>query len=433
MTSSPEQAPDQAYIWVWLPGQVDPIVAGLLRRVDERHVFAYGRSYLQRDDAVTIHEPELPLQAGVIEPPRGLDVAGCLADAGPDGWGQRVIRSRLDLGDRDPELLTFLLASDSDRFGALDAQESATDYVPRRGAATLSELLDVAERVETGQRVPESLAEAALRGTSLGGARPKASVVDGDHHYIAKFPVSTDSRNVVGGEALAMELARRVGLDVAPTTVVEVDGKRVLLVERFDRAMGGTRRRAVSALTILGLRDYPDGRHATYVDLAEHIRRSFSQPDATLRELFARISFNMCITNTDDHARNHAAFVEGTGSSTQLVLSPAYDLCPQHRLGDEAAQAMAYGPGGQRRTRFDDLARAAIFYHLDSNEAHDIIDHQVEVISEQYDEAADVVGLPVVDRDQMRGRQFLHRSIVENYRGQAARILGAQTQRDAER
>jgi serine/threonine-protein kinase HipA len=399
-------------------------VAGLLRRVDERHVFTYGRSYLQRDDAVAIYEPELPLRTGVIEPPRALDVAGCIADAGPDAWGQRVIRSRLDLGDRDPDLLTFLLASDSDRFGALDLQESAADYVPRSGSATLTELLEVAERIETGQRVPPSLADAAMRGTSLGGARPKATVVDGDRHYVAKFPVSTDSRNVIGGEALAMELARRVGLNVAPTKVVKADGKRVLLVERFDRAMGGTRRRAVSALTILGLRDYPDGRYATYVGLAEHIRRSFSQPDATLRELFARISFNMCITNTDDHARNHAALVEGTGSRTQLVLSPAYDLCPQPRLGDEAAQAMAYGPRDQRRTRLDDLARAATFYHLDEDEAHDIIDRHVEVISEQYDDAADVVGLPGVDRDQMRGRQFLHRSIVEGYRGEARANAG---------
>lgn len=414
---------NRAYVWVWLPDRTEPIVAGVLRRHGDRFVFNYGRSYLGRDDAVSPYQPELPLHEGVIEPPDGLDAPGCITDAGPDSWGQRIIEDRLKADGRDPDLLDYLLHSGSDRFGTLDFQDSAETYRPREGSGTLSQLLEVAERVNAGDEVPDHLAAAALRGTSVGGARPKATVEDGDRHYIAKFPVSTDSRNVVGGEALAMELAGRVGLDVAPTRVVQVDGRDVLLVERFDREPEHYRRRVVSALTVLELADYPAGRYATYTDFANRVRQSFSGPDDTLRELFARISFNMCVTNTDDHARNHAAFVDDTGSRMQLRLTPAFDICPQLRTGDTANQAMAYGRNGQRETRFASLVAACGHYHLDEHEARDIIDRQVEVVQDEYDDAADAVGLPKVDRDGLRGRQVLHPSIAYGYDGQAAKSL----------
>ena len=101
--------------------------------------------------------------------------------------------------------------------------------------------------------------------------------------------------------------------------MASVRRKCVLLVDRFDRTPAGTRRHFVSALTVLGLSSYPDGRYATYVDLAHRIRAEFVHPDATLRELFARIAFNMLTGNTDDHGRNHAAFVTANG----LALTPA--------------------------------------------------------------------------------------------------------------
>ena len=121
-----------------------------------------------------------------------------------------------------------------------------------------------------------------------------------------------------------------------------------LLVERFDRPNQGDawrgRRRVVSALTVVGLNTFPGGRYATYDGLADQIRRSFAEPDATLRELFGRISFNILCGNTDDHGRNHAAFVDERG----LELTPAYDICPQARAGTNANQAMAYGREKQR-------------------------------------------------------------------------------------
>ncbi|HMQ26408.1 MAG TPA: HipA domain-containing protein, partial [Acidimicrobiales bacterium] len=238
--------------------------------------------------------------------------------------------------------LMYLLEAGSDRFGALDAQRTADSY-EARGAQrpSLDVLASAAERIERGESLGADLEAAVLRGTSIGGARPKALIDDDGRRLIAKFSSTTDPYPVVQGEYLAMELARRVGLDVAPVQLTRAAGRYALLVERFDRAVDA-RRRAVSALTILGLTAFPGGRYATYVDLADQVRRQFVRTDETMRELFARIAFNILCGNTDDHARNHAALVEPAG----LVLSPAYDVCPQGRLGETAAQAMAFTRDG---------------------------------------------------------------------------------------
>ena len=133
--------------------------------------------------------------------------------------------------------------------------------------------------------------------------------VDG-RQVIAKFSALTDTYPVMKAEAVAMDLARCVGLEVASTELVEVGNRDVLLVDRFDRSNDGGRRSFVSTLTILGLSEMM-GRYATYHDLADRIRVRLVRRQATLRELFARIVFNVCVSNTDDHARNHAAFWDG--------------------------------------------------------------------------------------------------------------------------
>ncbi|HEX8092468.1 MAG TPA: HipA N-terminal domain-containing protein [Jatrophihabitans sp.] len=139
-------APDSAFVWIWLPGAVEPVVAGRLDLAGEVVLFTYGRSYLARVDAIPVYLPELPLRPGTIRPGSGLAVAGCIRDAGPDAWGQRVILAR-HVGhlDRDADtgdlgVLSYLLESGSDRIGALDFQVSASSYVPREGRASLEEL-----------------------------------------------------------------------------------------------------------------------------------------------------------------------------------------------------------------------------------------------------------------------------------------------------
>jgi serine/threonine-protein kinase HipA len=305
-------------------------------------------------------------------------------------------------------LLTYLLESGSDRIGGLDFQISASEYVPRTvSSATLEQLMAAAADIEAGRVLPSPLAAALTRGTSIGGARPKVLLADGERGLIAKFASATDVRPVVKAEGVAMELARRVGLDVAPSRVTQVAGKDVLLVERFDRPGGGRRLHIVSALTILGLDEFAGARYGSYALLADHIRRSFTYPAATLRELFSRIVFNILVGNTDDHPRNHAALVNADRS---LTLTPAYDICPQPRSGTEANQAMAIGLNGERSSQLATCLAACHIYLLDTTQAKSIIDTQTDVIQTQWDEAADAARLTELER-----RQLLHREILNEY------------------
>lgn len=205
-----------------------------------------------------------------------------------------------------------------------------------------------------------------------------------------------------------MDLARRVGLNVAPARVTDVAGKDVLLVERFDRPGGGQRRHLVSALTILGLDEFTGAGCGSYADLADHIRQSFTSPAATLRELFSRIVFNILVGNTDDHPRNHAAYVNADGS---LTLSPAYDICPQPRSVPQANQAMAIGRDGQRTSQIITCLTACETYLLSSAQAQAIIDEQIEIIRTQWDEAARAARLTELERRQLCGREILNEFI----------------------
>jgi serine/threonine-protein kinase HipA len=409
--------PTEAFVWAWLPGASEPVAAGRLETSGEIVYFTYGRSYLDRSDAIPLYLPELLLRQGRIRPPDGLTVAGCIRDAGPDAWGQRIILQRR-LGSLTPDsdtgdlsLLTYLLESGSDRIGALDFQTSATAYAARTSEATLDEMVTAADRLEAGLALSPALEAALLHGTSVGGARPKVLLNDGKRWLIAKLSSRSDPYPVVKAEAVAMELARRVGLDVARTEVTEALGHNVLLVDRFDRSEGGRHRRMlVSALTVLNL-DVMMARYATYYDLADAIRSRFAEPKRELRELFSRIIFNICVSNTDDHARNHAAFWDGK----MLALTPAYDICPQPRSGGKATQAMAIRRDGYRYSQLAGcVAAAGDTYLLSKSEAKDIIDQQVDTIRSEWDEAAEVARLTSAERDRLWGRQILNPYALED-------------------
>ncbi len=207
----------QAFVWIWLPGETEPVVAGRLEADNGTIQFNYGKSYLDRihdiPPAIPVYEPELPLRAGVLPLPEGLTMPGCIRDAAPDAWGRRVILNKKfgrkgavsDTAEIDE--LTYLLESGSDRIGALDFQQSSTEYIPRAaGNVSLEELMASAERVEKGVPLTPELDQALFHGTSIGGARPKALVQDHGKKYIAKFSSSTDLYNVVKAEYVAMRI-----------------------------------------------------------------------------------------------------------------------------------------------------------------------------------------------------------------------------------
>ena len=413
MTSDMAEYPTEAFVWVWLPGATEPVVAGKLTDRGSVITFTYGRSYLARPEAIALYIPELPLQRGEMAPRSG-EVAGCIADAGPDAWGRRVIEHQQVGEATDLGTLGYLLSSGSNRFGTLDFQESAEEYQPRgEELVPLGQLAEAAGLIESGLPLTPALARALFHGSSMGGARPKAVLADGEQQKIAKFASRTDTSPVVKTEYVAMELARRSGIQVAGAGLASVMDRDVLLVDRFDRTVGGGRKMVVSAQTILELHDADGmaGRHATYPDLAFQIRSRFTNADATLRELFSRITFNILVGNNDDHPRNHAAFWDGA----QLTLTPAYDICPQNRIGEEVAQAMAFGDNGDRMSQVARCVSHAGIYHLTVDQAREIVDHQISVIEDQWDFVCDQADLGDRERQRLWGRQILNPYALYDY------------------
>lgn len=407
---------ERAYVWAWLPGRQEPVVCGVLERAGGGPVrFAYGRSYRERPEALALYD--IPLVPGWQEPPSGMNVHGCFADAAPDAWGRRVVLHRLSgragkgVETDDLSLFTYLLESASDRTGALDFQTSPDEYVKRGVDASLQDMMRAAELLQTGAGIPPVLEIALFHGTTIGGARPKATLEDKGRHLIAKFASSTDPYPAVKAEAAAMTLANFAGLDVPAVWLVECLGKEVLLVERFDRTQNGGRKMVVSALTVLRLPEEL-GRYASYVDFADKLRASGRNTGADLRELFARISFNIIVSNNDDHAKNHAVFFDGGG----IALTPAYDVCPQLRSGGEQQQAMAIGRDGWRFSQLAGCIRSAHNYLLDEDEARAIVMAQIETVHDRWEDAADAGRLTRAERDAMWGQQILHPYSLEGLR-----------------
>ena len=268
--------------------------------------------------------------------------------------------------------------------------------------------MEAADRVQEGLPISKALDHALQHGTSIGGARPKVMIEAGDKKYIAKFSSSTDMYNVVKAEYIAMRLARLAGINAATVILEKVMGKDVLLVERFDRVKVEDRWRRksmVSALTILGLGEM-QARYASYEDLAEIVRSRFTDSAKTLRELFSRIVFNILCGNTDDHARNHAAFWDGN----YLTLTPAYDICPQSRTGNEASQAMLI-VGQNRMSQLSVCLDAARKFQMSNDEAQEVIEQLQHGINENWEMVCDEAKLTAIDRQLLMGRQFLNPSI----------------------
>lgn len=411
--ASGHATPSEAFVWIYLPEATEPVVAGRLFRDKGRRLsFHHGQSYLANPAAIALYLPELPLQAGAIAP-RSPDLLmpACIRDASPDAWGRRVLIHRtlgagaLRAGSELDEL-SYLLESGSNRIGALDFQPSSSRYAARQAeGATLQDLLNAAGQVERGVPLAADIALALQHGTALGGARPKALLHDAGRQYIAKFSSSTDITNMVKAEFVAMRLAAHVGLNVAPVRLERVLDKDVLLVERFDRRRvqgSWTRRAMVSALTMLEL-DEMQARYASYEQLAGIIRHRFTAPKATLRELFGRLVFNILCGNTDDHARNHAAFWDGKA----LALTPAYDICPQPRVGGEASQAMLI-QGEDRRSQLAAVIAAAPVFLVDGKDAVALVNAQIAAIGRAWRQVCREAGLAATEREVLGGRLFFN-------------------------
>ncbi len=402
----------QAFVWIWLPNHAAPIVAGQISFQAGKYHFVYGRSYLENEEAIALSPIELPLQRGTYEPAGLNDIHSCLRDASPDAWGRRV------LGYQYPNFshneLDYLLLSSSHRIGALDFQQSNTHYQARESPLPqLQDLWQAAQLIEARKPLPPELNNALLHGTSIGGARPKALITESGIQYIAKFSSSTDHYDMVKAEYIAMKLAQIAGIEVAKVRLEQSLGKDVLLIERFDRIKQDDfweRRLMLSGLSLLKLNEM-EARYASYRQLAELIRHQFYHPINSLHELYQRIVFNILIGNTDDHARNLAAFWDGTA----LSLTPAYDICPQSRTGQIATQAMNLeGKQGSHSTLVNALS---ICHHYDLTEAgaKNLINTLLSVINDNWLTVCNEANLSQNERERLWNHAILNPYCFENW------------------
>jgi serine/threonine-protein kinase HipA len=313
-----------------------PVLAGRLwartRGARESASFEYDAGWLGRRDAFGL-DPELPPSRGQFHTSRPLFNA--FTDPAPDRWGQTLMRrnelARARQEKRQPRtLLTvdFLtLVDDETRLGALRFKDAGGDaYLSATGRRVppvleLPRLLSATARIIDQRETDEDLLLVLAPGTSLGGARPKASIRDKDGHLlVAKFPRKDDEWSVTRWEATALALAKRAGIEVPAWRLETVLKKPVLMLRRFDRGKAG-RIPFMSALT--AVRGEDNGARS-YLDIVDAVRRGGSQVDADLRQLWRRVVFNILVSNTDDHLRNHGLLRDAAG----WRLAPAYDLNP---------------------------------------------------------------------------------------------------------
>jgi len=402
----------ELYVWIWLPQAAAPVVCGRLWQEDGVLRFVYGRSYRARPEAIPLMPRLMPLGDRLYSARRLGQLPGPIADAAPDAWGRRVIEYRRKAGALAE--LDYLADSRGDRIGALHFQKSPAHYTPSVSApATLADLQQAAESLEQNRPLPPELAAAIEHGTSIGGARPKATLADGKRFLIAKFSSTSDRWSVVRAEWACMRLARRCGITTAATDLATVHGKDALLVERFDRvpaADGSVRhRQMLSALTLLDLDD-TEARLASYPGLAELLRQLAADGRADAEELFRRMVFNILIGNTDDHAKNHAAFWDGRW----LELTPAYDLVPTPRVGQEAAQAMEAGAFGRTATLANAFSEAGRF-GLTPDRATVIVDEVESTIAEHWRAEFRDCGISSGEMDRLEGTAILSPAALRRY------------------
>lgn len=328
----------EVLVYVELDGV--PNLAGRLwsraRRGRETATFEYDPRWLENPARFSF-EPALKLGPGPFHTPADLPMFGAIGDSAPDRWGRalmrRMERRRAEREKQTPRTLQeidYLLPVDDEaRQGALRfAHEEGGPFLRGEDGTRippvieLPRLLSAAERVIDDEDTDEDLRLLLAPGSSLGGARPKASVRDRDGGLaIAKFPRRDDEYNMVIWEAIALALASKAGIDVPGARLETASGKPVLLLQRFDRANG----RRIPFLSSMSMLDARDNQTRSYLEIVDALRQHGAAAKEDIQALWRRVVFNVLISNTDDHLRNHGFLYVGAGG---WRLSPAYDLNP---------------------------------------------------------------------------------------------------------
>ncbi len=367
-------------IFAYLPDEVSEVPAGLLSLSEEGAIsigasFVYGSRYLARPNAIEIDPVSLSLRekhelvGTELYPAPGLPYFGAIRDAAPDAWGRRVIEAKRKVPLNSLPESEYLLAAGSNRVGALDVRLDinlpSTQGMPS-DVHSLEYLIEAAQRIEEGLPIPTRLEAFFDAGTALGGARPKATVIDDQGKlWMAKFPSKSDGYNIPLVETSTLRLAQLAGIRIPELKdpIILAKGINVMLIERFDRvgaAKTMTRKHFISALTLLGCPE-ADSPRKNYADIADAMRKYGAAPmlAANLKELFSRMVFNILVTNDDDHLRNHGMLWVPQHQAWEL--SPLYDVVPKPTHATERFLHLGIGQQGRLATLDNALSCYARF------------------------------------------------------------------------
>lgn len=358
--------------------------------------FRYTDEYISAPNAWALG-PELALEAQSIS--QGLP--GPLSDTAPDRWGRGLIDKRMRAESRGgiganrtiTELDYLLGVSDTTRQGSLRYRLSGSENflatnlaVPR--LIDLPRLLQATQRMDSGGNTEMQAIKDLLDAgsASLGGARPKASVRTGDRLLLAKFPHNTDSWDVMAWEATALDLAAAIGISVPEHRLLSIDGRSVLLLDRFDRR-GSERVPYISGMT---LTSKSDGDPADYIELAEAISQNCDFVVANLHDMWTRIAFSVSINNTDDHLHNIGFLRRKTGWS----LAPLFDVNPNPNTQQSRATSIGWETNPDNEV--ERLLEVAPFFGLSEVQCEEIL-KKIEVSIARWREVAQGNGIPAAE------------------------------------
>lgn len=401
-----------AYVYVYL--EEGPIPAGILetsgtgREAGAR--FRYGRRYLQREDRLAIDPVQLPLTAPDADreyiTEEGFALFNGIRDAAPDGWGRHLMERAA--GARALSEFDYLVATGDSRVGALAFGTDLSGprrIFPWKEEEVDGETLDLAGMIEsvreldTAEGLPRKHRRFLLRGSSLGGARPKATTDYEGRQWIAKFGRADDRSPMCRIEYVTMKLAEKVGITVPATRLEKVLDQDVYLIERFDRVPndpGYRRLPFISGLTILGAHESESSRQS-YRGLADQLRRFGSEPSQDLKQLWRRMVFNILCNNNDDHLRNHGFFWDGRG----WRLSPGYDIVSFPQVGTERDLAIVVGRFGRRASIENALTDVASF-GLSRSEAISLARAMQKIVKKSWERLCVKTGFNALEIDRLR-------------------------------
>ncbi len=409
-------------VFVYVDTTGEPRLAGRLwartRKGRESATFEYDPGWLEYADRFAL-EPALTLGPGPFHTPSGRSLFGAIGDSAPDRWGRvlmrRAERRRAGRAGEAPRTLLeidYLLGvHDEARQGALRfALQEGGPFLAEHKATRIPPLIDLPRLLSAAEHVvgdtdsDEDLRLLLAPGSSLGGARPKASVRDRDGHLsIAKFPHKDDETNAVLWEAVALRLAEKTGIPVPDWRIEPVMDKPVLLLRRFDR-VESRRIPFLSAMSMLGA---SDNESRSYLEFVDTLRRYGASPRQDMHALWRRIVFNILISNTDDHLRNHAFLYAGPDG---WRLAPAYDLNPVPT--DIKPRILTTAIDLDDGTASLDLAMSVVgYFELDEGEAKTIAAEVGRAVATWREEAARM-GLTPAEIDRMASA-FEHEDLRE--------------------